>query len=333
MKLPHWPITELAPEEVQFWLRAFQHRQELVKAERPPASSRYLNNLLSTVRQALEYGRLRRYWRNHPLLDYEGKLIEATKEERNRQLNNSLFKPFTVVDRDRILQWLWDHYRECPEKAYNGKEKVRRLMMFHYCRIGFNTGLRSPSEMTALYWPSIDYHRRQIDVCRSREASGSIENQIIRPYTKTIRHRRVPMNDVVLESFRALEEYRQEGRPEVFWNPRAGTKNPLAAANGWAPMTGEKRIRYALDQCLEKLKINSERHQGQYRMRHTFVTLMLDHTSFSDAKVAELIGDTVETMKTHYKGFCINRWHNEDDAQQMNAMNPVGKGRLHVVKS
>lgn len=330
--LSEYSIRELTPEDVKHWLQAFGHRKEIISEGKSPAKSRYLNNLLSTIRQALEYGRLRRYWKDHPLLDYRGQLIQASKEERNSTLNNSLFKPLSLLHRDRILEWLKDDYQKCPTTHYNGREKLRRFFLYHYCVLGFNTGLRSPSELTALDWSHIDYKHRDIRVQQSREASGRIDQQIIRPYTKTIRHRSVPINNMSLESLRALEQYRQREQSWLFWNPRSGPKNPLALANGWAPLTGEKRIRYTFDKCLSALKIPSGKNQGQYRMRHTFVTLTLDHTNFSDAKVAALIGDNVETMRRHYQGFCKNRWKNEDDISQMDAMNSVGKGRLKAIK-
>ena len=330
--LTDYTIRELTPEAVKDWLLAFQNRQSLIKDGGTPNRTKYLKNLQSVIEQALEYGRLKRYWKDHPLLDFKGVLLQASKGERSRQMNSLLFKPLSIQERDRILNWLEDNYLKCPESTYNGKEKLRRFFVYHYCVIGFNTGLRSPSEMTALSWENIDYKNRSIHVCLSREASGRVDEQIIRNYTKTIRHRHVPINKRVLDSLRALEEYRPKGESWVFWNPRASKDNPRVLENGWAPMTGEKRIRYAFDQCLEKLKIQSNGQQGQYRMRHTFTTLMLDYTDFSDAKVAALIGDNVETMKAHYAGFCENRWRNEDDINQMDAMNNKFQKGLKAVK-
>lgn len=330
--LTDYDVRELTPESVKDWLLAFQFRQERIKNGKEPNGTHYLKNMLSEIRLALEYGKFKRYWRHHPLLDYEGALVEKTKEEKSRQMNSLLFKPFSLVDRDRILEWLEKHYQTCPENRYKGKEKLRRFFLYHYCRIGFNTGLRSPSEMTALEWNHISYKDRELHVCQSREASGRVDEQVIRAYTKTIRHRFVPINQITLESLHALESYRQEEGDWIFWNPRAGADNPLAIENGWAPLTGEKRIRYTFNACLDELKIKSDGQQGQYRMRHTFTTLMLDHTNFSDAKVAALIGDNVETMKKHYAGFCQNRWKDEGDLEQMDAMNLTGKSKLKVVR-
>jgi len=67
-------------------------------------------------------------------------------------------------------------------------------------------------------------------------------------------------------------------------------------------------------------------------MRHTFTTLALDHTQMSDEKVAALIGDRVETMRDHHQGHCLNRWRDEDDTDQLNALNQVGKTMLEIVK-
>lgn len=330
--LTDYTIRELTPEAVKYWLECFQCRDVLAKADKPPASTKYMINLVSTIGQALTYGQFKRWWRNHPLLEYPGTLIETTKEERNRRHNKSLFKPFSLIQRDNILAWFESSWRNCSDTNYKGREKMRRFMLYHYMVIGFNQGMRSPSEMTALEWPLIDFHNRWTRVVQSREASGRIANQVIRPYTKTIYHREVPINAAALESYRALEQYRQAEDDAVFWNPRASNSNPLAIPNGWAPLTGEKRIRYEFEKCLEALKIVSPVHQGQYRMRHTFVTLMLDYTKFSDAKVAAMIGDNVDTMVRHYKGHCVNRWRDETDVLEMDAMNTVGKKKLRVVK-
>lgn len=237
--LTDYAIRELTPEAVKDWLIAFQNRQERIKAGKEPNRTKYLKNMQSVIEQALEFGRLKRYWKAHPLLDYQGVLIQASKEERNRQMNSLLFKPFSAAERDRILGWLQQNYESCAKQNYNSKEHLRRFFIYHYIVIGFNTGLRSPSEMTALTWNNIDYKNRAIHVCKSREASGRIDEQVIRDYTKTIRHRHVPINEMALQSFRALEEYRVKDEPWVFWNPRASKDNPLALENGWAPLTGE----------------------------------------------------------------------------------------------
>lgn len=330
--LTDYNIRELTPEAVKDWLLAFQNREERIVNGLAPNTTKYLKNILTEIEMALEYGRFKRYWRDHPLLDFNGSLIQVSKGEKSSQLNKLNFKPFTMIERDNILDWLRSHYKSCPEKTYKGRERLRRMFIYHYCVIGFNTGMRSPSEMTALEWPVIDYSNREIHVCQSREASGRIDEQVIRTYTKTVRHRHVPINDVVLESLRELENHRQEESQCVFFNTRAASDNPFVLSNGWAPLTGEKRIRYTFDKALKALNIKNDSNNGQYRMRHTFTTLMLDHSNFSDAKVAALIGDNVETMKAHYAGFCENRWRGEDDIEQLNAMNSTNKRKLKAVK-
>ncbi|GAB5451795.1 MAG: hypothetical protein Hals2KO_21230 [Halioglobus sp.] len=326
--LSNYLIRELTPEAVKDWCLMYIHRQ----GRATPNNTKWAIDILSTVRQAIRLGQLKRWWRDHPLLEYEGILIEVSKEERHRRENRTLTKPFTLVERDKIIDWFRRQWAECDPAKYAGKEKVRLFFLYHYMRIGFNTGLRSPSEMTALEWADVDYARQRLQVRKSRHSTGAIEKQVVRPYTKTIRHREVPLNDVASESFRALEEFRQESEDSVFWNPRAAVDNPFITPNGWAPLTGEKRIRYQFDKCLEALGIDSPNNQGQYRMRHTFVTLVLDNTDLADAKVAAMIGDSVETMRAHYQGHCLNRWRDEDDINQLNALNQLGAGKLRSVK-
>lgn len=321
--LTEYTIPQLNLEEVKAWLYGFQHREALLLHSKPPASTSYMNELYAYIRHALRYGQFRRWWRTHPLLEYRGSLLEASKQERNQIANKRLHKPFSLDDRDRILEHYRQQWLTCPEAAYNGKEKLRLFFHYHYIVIGFNTGLRSPSEMTAFTWENVDFASQRLHVCRSRDASPGKENQTIREYTKTIKHRYVPLNDKATESLQALQKYRQEEAPDgVFWNPRAGISNPYRLSNGWALITDEKVIRREFNKVLAELEIASLANQGQYRMRHTFVTNVLDHTNLSDAQVAALIGDTVETMKRHYEGHCKHRWQNLDNLAELNKLNP-----------
>lgn len=330
--LADYDITELTPDAVQTWLYAFQHREELLTKNKAPASSSWMNNILSAIRGALKMGQMQRWWRTHPLLEYSGNLIETTKAERHRQRNRTLNKPFSINERDRIINWFYHYWQDCPIELYNSREKPRRLMLYAYVVIGFNTGLRSPSEITALEWDDIDFSLRRVMVRKSREASGRIDQQGVRNYTKTVQHREVPLNDAAVAALRLIQPLCPENQSWVFWNPRADASNPGILSNGWAPLTGEKRIRYTFNKCLNALKIHSEDNQGQYRMRHTFVTLVLDTTKMSDSKVAYLIGDNVETMERHYKGHCRNRWRDEGDYRELNALNQIKPGRLQVLK-
>lgn len=327
-------IGELTVEAVKNWLYYFQHREERLAKGQPPNTTKYMNQLATHLRSALRLGQERRWWRTHPLLEISGGLLEPSKKETNERKNRTLHKPFSYEERERIIDWYYKQWQECSPTFYKGKEKLRRFFLYHYVVIGFNTGLRSPSEMTALQWDAISFTRQRIHVCRSREASGTVANQILRDYTKTVKHRYVPMNDQVIESMRALQEYRQEEDDSLFFNTRAETGNPFLLSNGWAPITGEKRLRHPYEKCLKELGIASPMHQGQYRMRHTFVTTVLEHTTLSDAEVAALIGDTVETMKNNYEGFCHNRWHNEHARTQLNELNKaLSKKSLTLVKT
>lgn len=316
-----YEISELTPENVQEWLRFFQSRKD-----KPPVRTHYLINMLSEIKLALKFGQFKRYWSRHALIDYKGTLLKSTKKEISKAKNRSSSKPFTIKERDRIIEHFRKNWISCKPEAYNGKERDRLEILYHYIVIGFNTGLRSPSEMTALEWSDISYSRREIKVQKSREGSSKIEEQIIRQYTKTVYHRIIPINDIVLSSLRALEKFRQDEQDWIFWNPRASKDNPLAVSNGWAPLTGEQRIRRAFTKCLKELKILRDEN-SQYAMRHTFATLILDNTNFTDSKVAALIGDKVETMKQHYAGFCSNRWRGDDDLEQLNKMNSISSSR------
>lgn len=106
-------ISELTPDTVQAWLVAFQHRQTLKEKGMPPASTKYMNDLASVVRHALKFGQFRRWWRAHSLLEFEGHLVQHSKEERSRQMNKTLHKPFSLTERDRIIGYFRDQYESC----------------------------------------------------------------------------------------------------------------------------------------------------------------------------------------------------------------------------
>jgi integrase len=325
--LSDYLIHELTPELVRGWLLSYQSRSELDV----PLTTKYMNDLAADIRHALKYGRFRRWWRTHPMLEHDGYLVEISKEEKNRQVNKKNFKPFSLLERDRIIGYFKQQYEQCPIDQYKGKDKPHRAMLYAYVVLGFNTGMRSPSEITALEWSDISFSDRTIHVWKSRESSGKVEQQIIREYTKTVHHRHVPMNDAVAEALRLIEQYRQDDGDWIFWNPRASKTNPLINKGGWAPMTGEKRIRTPFDKALEATQI-PKMDQGQYRMRHTFVTTVLDNTDLEDSIVAHWIGDTVETMRKHYQGHCKNRWRSQADMAKLNAINTINSG-LSVVKA
>jgi integrase len=330
--LADYQIFELTPDEVKPWLYAFQYRQQRLAKGDAANTTKYVNQLSALVKEALHYGQYKRWWKAHPLLEYGGNLMEATKEEKSRIINKTLHKPFTLVERDKIIEWYYRHWQECDSKINNGRRKLRRMFHYYYILIGFNTGMRSPSEMTALQWASINFSRNQIYVGSSREASGRLDRQIVRKYTKTIKHRWVDMNDIVIQAFRDLKAYRQEDQDWVFWNPMVTSENPLRAENGWAPLTGGNPIRRTFSKCLAALGISDNGTLGQYRMRHTFVTTVLDNTDLGDYEVATLIGDNVETMERHYKGYCIKRWQNSESRAKLNVINEIGKNKLRSVK-
>jgi integrase len=331
--LTAYQINELTPAAVQEWLGWYQHRAQLEMDGKDYATTKYMNQLGGIVKEALRYGQLQRWWRTHPLLEYEGQLMEATKDEKNRIKNKTMNKPFSLVERDKIIQWYYDQWQACDEKAYNGREKPRLMFHYFYVLIGFNPGMRSPSELTALRWTHIDFSRNQIYVAASRESTRSVNDQRVREYTKTIKHRYVPMNDVVVQAFRDLREVQPEDAEDwIFWNPMASFKNSNRAPNGWAPIADEKRVRGQFNKCLKALGIPNPKSSGQYRMRHTFVITVLDNTDLSDSEVAAMIGDTVETMKRNYEGHCRNRWHNPNSREKLNAINEIGKQKLRVVE-
>jgi len=155
----------------------------------------------------------------------------------------------------------------------------------NYIKFLFLTGCR-PEEAIALQWQHINADCTRIHF---REAIPSDTG--IRGETKTKKSRTFPCNSK-LQNF--LTEIKAEGsKPQslVFPGPRGNIIDSHNFLNRvWKPVSNA---------LIRDGKV--ERYLPQYNIRHTFITLALEHGL--DAKdVARLVGNSPEVIYRHYAG-------------------------------
>jgi integrase len=155
---------------------------------------------------------------------------------------------------------------------------------------GFFTGMRCPSEPSALLWDDVDFRRQEVRVTKISTRRG-VQNK-----TKTGQERIVHLNQRSLNALERLQELKADS-PLVFINQKGGS-----AYNAKAQRTAWKKI-------LASLKI---RYRDMYNMRHTYATFGL-MSGLKPAYMAKQLGHSLEEFFKTYA-----RWINnvEDDNQK-----------------
>jgi integrase len=170
--------------------------------------------------------------------------------------------------------------------SYSSKQTpVPHSYYTSYVKFLFSTGCR-PEEAIALQWRHIN-----VDCTRIHFREAIPSDTGIRGETKTGKTRTFPCNPK-LQSL--LEEIRPEyTKPKdlVFPGPRGNVIDSHNFLNRvWGPV---------VKALVDNGKV--ERYLPQYNIRHTFITLALEHGL--DAKdVARLVGNSPEVIYRHYAG-------------------------------
>lgn len=192
-------------------------------------------------------------------LALEDELINSNPGARIKNLKHQkpLPDPLTADEQDAILNQL----RESEKPVF-----------WAYFGLAFHSGLRNPSELTALMWPSVDLRSRQLRVKR-KNSRGTIKDE-----TKT-----GVIRDVILPE--AVDPYLVEIRSQsylagghVFINPTTGDRF----------VTG-KALNAVWNRTLKKLGI---RHRDMRQTRHTCATQWL-MAGMNPQFVAKQLGHSV----------------------------------------
>ena len=199
-------------------------------------------------------------------LALEDEIINSNPAARIKNLKHQkpLPDPFTADESDAILRQLWES--ELP-------------VFWAYFGLAFHSGLRNPSELSALMWPSVDLRSRQLRVER-KNSRGTIVDE-----TKTGVIRDVILPEAVDPYLAEIRRQTYLAREYLFMNPTTGDRF----------VTG-KALNAAWNRTLKKLGI---RHRDMRQTRHTCATQWL-MAGMNPQFVAKQLGHSVTMTLTVY---------------------------------
>lgn len=277
----YWmPVFGLTPVDQ---IKTSEIRAQIKEIEFPSNKTR--NNALIPLRKVFE-------------LALEDEVINTNPASRIKNLKHQKPPPdpLTADERDVILNYL---------------RKSEHPLIWAYFGLAFHSGLRNPSELTALMWPSVDLRSRQLRVER-KNSRGTIEDE-----TKT-----GVIRDVILPE--AVDPYLAEIRRQTFLCGERVFINPNTRDRF---ITG-KALNAAWNRTLKKLGI---RHRDMRQTRHTCATQWL-MAGMNPQFVAKQLGHSVTVTLTVY-----SKWINQQGDQREiakakqpecaeNVLDPMGEG-------
>lgn len=228
-------------------------------------------------------------------LAVEDEIIGANPAARIKNLKHQkpLPDPFTADERDEIL----NHLREHEASVY-----------WTYFGLAFHGGLRNPSELTALTWPSVDLRSNSLRVER-KNSRGTIVDE-----TKT-----GVIRDVTLPE--AAKPYLKEARRLSYLKFDYLFINPTTEARF---VTG-KALNAVWNRTLKKLGI---RHRDMRQTRHTCATQWL-MAGMNPQFVAKQLGHSVTMTLTVY-----SKWIDQQgDQAEIAKANPAKCAESVLVES
>ena len=212
-------LSDLKRKDVRDWLDTMT------------VSNKTLSNRQSVLRAALDDAVQDELIALNPLFGWTYKIPEAPKEIDD-------VDPFTPAEQALIL-------------AGCGEAAERNMFKF-----AFWTGLRT-SELTAVRWTDIDWHRGVIRISRSWTTTAVAPED-----TKTKAGRReIKLLAPALEALEAQKPLTQLAGNEIFLNPRTN-----------APWGGKNPVWTAWGRAVKKAKVA---YRKPYQTRHTYASMML----------------------------------------------------------
>lgn len=220
-------------------------------------------------------------------LAMEDELIPANPAAKVKNLKHQkpVPDPFSADERDAILE----HIRQHENPVY-----------WVYFGLAFHAGLRNPSELTALMWPSVDLRSLRLRVER-KNSRGTVEDE-----TKTGVIRDVILPESASTFIQEAKRLTYLQHKWVFINPTTGDRF----------ITG-KALNAAWRRTLKKLGI---RHRDMRQTRHTCATQWL-MAGMNPYFVAKQLGHSVTMTLTVY-----SKWLDQQgDQAEIAKANQEGK--------
>lgn len=246
------------------------------------------------------------------------KQIVKFKEQFNRDISSSLYNSWVGVIRSVFTEAAKDKQsgiliKDNPTLLFDHMKRDKKLieqfglkdmiliiddiyqhdgkMAGAWFELGFFTGMRYPSEPSALKWSNVDFNHHEIRVVEIRTKSG------IQKTTKTGVHRTVKMNERSLNALTVLRELTGFENDYVFLQ-----------ADGRPVITADPQ-RKIWKACLRRLGFA---YQGPYSMRHSYASFCL----MQDMKAAFVCAQLGNSREEFFKTYA--RWiDSQDDNKEM----------------
>lgn len=233
------------------------------KNKKDPAKSTYNDWLLcirGVVSFAIAAGALR-------------KSDDPTQHLQNKVRNKTDPDPFDIEEADTIIELAYEDHSD---------------MWGAWFEVGFYSGMRYPSEPSALTWDDIDLRKGEVRISKIMTKTGEQNT------TKTRSSRILFLNSRSINALERLKPLTHPTGGKIFINEQGGD------------LRHAKTERKVWREIITKLEI---RYRDMYNMRHTYATFGL-MSEVNPAFMAEQLGHSVEEFfKTYAKW--INKNHNK----------------------
>lgn len=244
MQFGNRTAESILPEEFEAWLDDEAEQREWA----PATKNRYIALLKLTYRLAEK---------NHKIKSNPARLLRMPKEDNGRVRFLNQFLPANSE-----LEYLKVHTEE--------EARLRAVILGNYpahmpeFEIALNTGMR-PSEQYSLVWPQVDLIRKVVTI----------------PKSKNGKTRHIPLNSVVIATFKVLQQRSLNGAGQVFVNMYG---EPLRGYKHW------------FDPAVQEAGIQDF---TWYCLRHTFASRLV-MAGVDIRTVAELMGHKTIQMTMRY---------------------------------
>ena len=213
----------------------------------------------------------------------------ARHENPCEQLNNKtrpepLPDPFDVDEAETIIASFYKH--EAIEYAA-------------YIEFSFFSGVRTPSEPTALLWPEVSLRKNEVRICRKRTKNG------VEDGTKTGANRIVDLNARSRNAINVMKEISGFKKAEVFVHPSGG------------PIINPERLQQAWTRTLNRENI---RHRRMYDMRHSYACYYLEE-GCSPGYLSSQMGNSLKEFFRSYAHW-ITRANKDTQSKIMRSATP-----------
>lgn len=222
---------------------------------------------LKQISACLTWGIKRRLIQDNPLPDFISTLSTKKLNEEDNDIN-----PFTIAERDLII----NAFRNGKFERYRGSH----TRYADYIEFLFLTGART-SEALGLRWEHIDFEKKVIYLQEAKVLATNGRRGVQKKGLKTQKRRIVPMNDKVYQLLLT----------------RKNTNHLSLDCNVFEDINHNGFRKSAYKNVLFKLNIP---YRKPYQTRHTFITILANHSDLKLHQVAKICGTSTKVIEEHY---------------------------------